>query len=129
MRGLLDTSVVIAGPVTELPDEAAISVITLAELHFGVHMARDSKARKLRVRRLTEVESRFDALPVDEAIARAYGALAHTLSSRRRSTRARAMDVLIAATAQVHDVALYTLNARDFEPFGDVIEVRGIESL
>lgn len=127
MRGLLDTSVVIAEPVTELPDEAAISVITLAELHFGVHMARDSKMRKLRVRRLTEVESRFDALPVDEAVARAYGSLAHTLSSKRRSARARAMDVLIAATAQVHEIPIYTLNARDFEPFGDVIEVRGVD--
>lgn len=126
MRGLLDTSVVIAESVSELPDEAAISVVTLAELHFGVHVARDAAARRLRVRRLAEIESRFDALPVDEAVARAYGSLAHTLRTKKRSPRPRAMDVLIAATAQVHDVPLFTLNPRDFEPFGATIKVRAV---
>lgn len=124
MRGLLDTSVVIAESVEDVPEEAAISVATLAELHFGVHMARDDETRKLRVRRLSEVENRFDALPVDEAVARAYGSLAHTAVSAGRSPRTRAMDVLIAATAQVHEVPLFTRNLRDFQPFKDVIEVR-----
>lgn len=126
MRGLLDTSVLIAESAPDLPDEAAISVVTLAELHFGVHVARDPATRKLRVRRLTEIESRFDALPVDEPVARAYGALAHTLSTKRRSPRTRARDVLIAATAQVHDAALFTVNARAFEPFKDTIHVRAL---
>jgi predicted nucleic acid-binding protein len=126
MRGLLDTSVVVAESPGDLPDEAAISVVTLAELHFGVHVARDPATRKLRVRRLTEIESRFDALPVDDLVARAYGALAHTLSTKRRSPRTRAMDVLIAATAQVHEAVLVTLNARDFEPFKDTIDVRAL---
>lgn len=126
MRGLLDTSIVIAQAVDELPDEAAISVITLAELHFGVHVARHTDTRKLRTRRLSEVESRFDALPVDEAVARAYGDLAHTAAARGRSPRARAMDVLIAATAQANGVPLFTRNPRDFEPFEDVIDVRAV---
>lgn len=124
MRGLLDTSVVIAKTADDLPDEASISVATLAELHFGVHVAKDASARKLRIRRLTEVESRFDALPIDEPVARAYGSLAHTLISRKRSPRARVMDLLIAATAQVHEVPLFTRNADDFAPFKDVIDVR-----
>ncbi|MGH2748756.1 MAG: type II toxin-antitoxin system VapC family toxin [Actinomycetota bacterium] len=126
MRGLLDTSVVIADGVANLPDEAAISVATLAELHFGVYVAKNAAARKVRIRRLTEVENRFDALPVDEAVARAYGSLAHTLVSMKRSPRARVMDVLIAATAQVHEVSLFTRNADDFKPFKDVIDVRVI---
>jgi predicted nucleic acid-binding protein len=46
--GVLDTSVVIATEASSLPDEAAISVATLAELHFGVHMARADEARKAR---------------------------------------------------------------------------------
>ena len=126
MRGLLDTSVVIGDGGASLPDEAAISVATLAELHFGVHVAKSAAARKLRIRRLTEIENRFDALPVDEAVARAYGSLAHTLVSKKRSPRARVMDVLIAATAQVHGVSLFTRNADDFKPFKDVIDVRVI---
>lgn len=126
MRGLLDTSVVIAEVVEGLPDEAAISVATLAELHFGVHVAKSAEARKLRIRRLAEVETRFDALPVDAAVARAYGSLADTLVRKRRSPRARVMDVLIAATAQVHDVSLYTRNADDFRPFKDLIDIREV---
>lgn len=127
MRGLLDTSVVIAKTAfKDLPDEAAISVATLAELHFGVHVASDASARKLRIRRLTEVESRFDALPIDEPVARAYGSLAHTLVTKKRSPRPRVMDLLIAATAQVHEVPLFTRNADDFAPFKDVIDVHVI---
>ncbi len=125
-RGLLDTSVVIAASAEALPDEAAISVITLAELHFGVHVAHDEEIRKRRVRRLAEVESRFDALPVDEAVARAYGALAHSVASSGRSPRLRTMDVLIAATAQVHDAVLYTRNERDFLSLVDLISIRSV---
>jgi len=57
MRGLLDTSVVIAAGAAQLPDEAAISAATLAELHFGVHLAKDESTRALRLRRLAEIES------------------------------------------------------------------------
>ncbi len=123
-RGLLDTSVVIATGVSDLPDEAAISVATLAELHFGVHVAPDDDSRKARIRRLTEVESTFDPLPIDDAVARAYGALAHTMVSAGRKPRARVMDLFIAATAQVHGLVLYTRNAGDFRALEDVIEVK-----
>jgi predicted nucleic acid-binding protein len=34
-RGLLDTSVLIAEDVSSLPGQLAISVISVAELHFG----------------------------------------------------------------------------------------------
>lgn len=117
-------SCVVAEGVENLPDEAAISVATLAELNFGVHAVRSASARKARIRRLTEVESRFDALPIDESGGRAYGALPHTLVSKKRSPRARVMDLLIAATAQVHEVPPYTRKADDFAPFRNAIEVR-----
>jgi predicted nucleic acid-binding protein len=55
MKGLLDTSVVIADEVGDLPDEAAISAATLAELHFGVHLAKDEERRALRLRRLADL--------------------------------------------------------------------------
>ncbi len=124
VRGLLDTSVVIGIEVAELPEEAAISVATLAELHFGVHLAKDEASRALRLRRLAEIESRFAALPIDEAVARAYGELAALTVRAGRKVRARVVDVFVAATARVHGVALYTRNRQDFEPFSELIELR-----
>lgn len=123
MRGLLDTSVVIASGVAQLPDEAAVSAATLAELHFGVHLAADEAARLARIRRLTEIESRFDPLPIDAAVARAYGALAYLVVRAGRRPRRRAFDLLIAATAQVHRVPLYTRDADDFAGLEDQVEL------
>lgn len=124
-RGLLDTSVVIAADdVRELPEEAAISVATLAELHFGVHVARSEENRKLRLRRLTEVEAAFEPIPVDAAVARSYGALAHTVVSAGRKPRTRVIDIFIAATAQAHGLPLYTRNRDDFNVFESLIQVR-----
>lgn len=124
MRGLLDTSVVIATEVADLPDEASISAATLAELHFGVHLAKDDSTRALRLRRLTEIESRFAALPIDEAVARAYGELAALTVAAGRKVRPRVVDLFIAATARVHKVPLYSRNRKDFEPFAGLIEIR-----
>lgn len=124
MRGLLDTSVVIATDVADLPDEASISAATLAELHFGVHLAKDDSTRALRLRRLTEIESRFAALPIDEAVARAYGELAALTVAAGRKVRPRVVDLFIAATARVHKVPLYSRNRKDFEPFAGLIEIR-----
>ncbi len=124
MRGLLDTSIVIADGVTLLPDEAAISAATLAELHFGVHLAKTDAARRARVRRLSEIESRFDPLPVDAGVARSYGALAHIMASAGRRPRRRAMDLLIAATAHAHGVPLFTRDATDFAGLDDEVDVR-----
>jgi predicted nucleic acid-binding protein len=124
MRGLLDTSVVIAPDAADLPDEAAISAATLAELHFGVHLAKDESARALRLRRLAEIESRFVALPIDEAVARAYGELAAITVAAGRKVRPRVVDLFIAATARVHEVPLYSRNRADFEPFSGLIELR-----
>lgn len=54
----------------ELPDEAAISVLTLAELHVGMLLAKSPKARAQRLRTLGLVERNFDPIPVDDSIAR-----------------------------------------------------------
>lgn len=124
MRGLLDTSIVIADDASDLPDEAAISAATLAELHFGVHLARDDESRALRLRRLAEIESRFAPLPIDETVARAYGELSRLTVNAGRKVRTRVMDLLIAATARAHEVPLFTRNAKDFEPLSELVDVR-----
>lgn len=122
MKAVLDTSVVIAADVQPLPGELAISAVTLAELHFGVLVTADAAVRAERLRRLSVLQQRFDALPVDESVAAAYGRLAAVVSAGRRP-RARAMDLLIAATAHAHGARLYTRNAQDLVGADELVEV------
>ena len=125
-RGLLDTSVVLAGDVTPIPGVLAISAVTLAELHFGVLVARSAEVRAERLRRLSILQRRFDALPIDEVVAASYGRLAVAVVEAGRQPRRRTMDLLIAATAHAHDAALYTRNPDDFGGLEDLIDVRVI---
>lgn len=120
---LLDTSVLIAaerGPA----EDAAISAVSLAELHFGVLVAPDEEARAIRMRRLAIVEDRFDALPFDEEVARECGRLHAVVAQRGGQPRRRSFDLAIAATANVSGVPLLTYNAKDFEIVADVVEIR-----
>ena len=73
MRAVLDTSVVIATDVPPLASELAISAATVAELHFGVLVAREQAVRAERLRRLSILQRKFDPLPVDAAVAASYG--------------------------------------------------------
>ncbi len=123
MRTLLDTSVLLGPRPEPLDGELAISTASLAELHFGVLVARTDDVRAERLRRLGVVERTFEALPVDAAAARAYGRCAAAVSATGRSPRARATDLLIAATALAHGARLATRNARDLAGLEDVLEV------
>jgi predicted nucleic acid-binding protein len=107
------------------PDEpAAISVVSLTELHFGVLVAPDDKTRALRVRRLGAIEDHFDALPFDASAARECGRLHALVAQRGGQPRRRALDLAIAATASVHGVPLLTYNLKDFQIIADEIDVR-----
>lgn len=123
MKALLDTSVVIADGVGPLEGELAISAVTLAELHFGVLVTNSATVRAERLRRLSILQQRFDALPIDEAVAAGYGRLAAAVAAAGRRPRARAMDLLIAATAHAHGARLYTRNAADLVGADDLVEV------
>ena len=123
MRAILDTSVVIASDVEPLAGELAVSALTLAELHFGVLVAKDQQVRAERLRRLLVVERKFDALPVDDAVAASYGQIAAAVVDSGRHPRARSMDLLIAATAHAHAARLYTRNNADFGGLGQLVDV------
>lgn len=123
MRAILDTSVVIATDVESLEGELAVSAITLAELHFGVLVAKDQRVRSERLRRLLVVERKFDPLPVDSAVAASYGQIAAAVADSGRQPRARSMDLLIAATAHAHAARLYIRNADDFGGLGQLVDV------
>lgn len=123
-RGLLDTSVVIAEDVAPLPGVLAISAVTLAELHFGVLVAKSGAIRAERLRRLSLLQRRFDPLPLDEQVAASYGQLAAAVVEAGRQPRRRTMDLLIAATAHAHGATLYTRNPDDFAGLEDLIDVQ-----
>lgn len=112
MRGVLDTSVFIADEqgrelaTSELPEEAAISVVTLAELELGVHMASSEDVRGRRLRTLRSMQSTYVALDVDEPVASAFAELVAT--ARRAGRRPKVQDTWIAATARAHAAAVYT---------------------
>ncbi|HEX6391536.1 MAG TPA: hypothetical protein VFZ89_18875, partial [Solirubrobacteraceae bacterium] len=80
-RVLLDTSVLI-GARDPGQLEGAISVASLAELHFGTLVATDPDERALRAQRLGIVEATFDPLAVDAAVAREWGRLASAVAQR-----------------------------------------------
>src|SRR4051794_29468468 len=88
MRALLDTSVLIG---TNDPGalEGAISAASLAELHFGVLAAADDDERARRGLRLGVIESTFEPLPIDAAVAREWGRLAAAVRTRGGQPRRR----------------------------------------
>ncbi len=122
-RAILDTSVVIAANVAPLSGVLAISAVTLAELQFGVLIARNPEVRAERLRRLSVLQRQVRALPVDEVVATSYGRLAAAVVEAGRQPRRRVMDLLIAATAHAHQARLYTRNPDDFAGLEGQIEV------
>jgi hypothetical protein len=123
VRVLLDTSVLISGPAPA-GVEAAISVASLAELHFGVQVASSADERARRTQRLGAIESTFDPIPVTAAIAREWGRLAAAVTERGGQPRRRTMELVIAATANIADATLMTENTDDFQIINDLVDVK-----
>ncbi len=126
-HGLLDTSVVIGlGSIepSRLPIEIAVSAITMAELAAGPHATSDPDERGRRQDRLQRAEAAFDPLPFDGNAARAYGRIfAAVTASGRKARGARAVDLLIAATALGAGLPIYTRNSDDFRALDGLVDV------
>jgi len=122
-RGIADTSVFIAResgrPLDEsaLPDELAISVITVGELRAGVLAATDTDTRDRRLRTLIEALT-LDPIPVDQSVAEAWARLRVIL--RDTGKRMPVNDSWIAATALSLGSPIVTQD-------DDYVEVEGLE--
>jgi len=125
-QGLLDTNILILRRwvnVAELPDEMAISAVTLAELSAGPHQVRcnneqdlydehEERARRMEI--LQRAENEFDPIPFDAEAARVYGRLSAAVIAAGRKPRRRTADLMIAATAVAEDLPLFTTNPGDY---------------
>lgn len=125
--GLLDTSVVIdwdnPAVAAALPEEAAVSAITLAELAAGPHLAATGAESARRQARLQQVEAAFEPLSFDIGAARSYGQIVAAVAETGRSQRRRVTDMLIAATAHTNRLPLYTRNPDDFAGLSTLVEI------
>ena len=116
--GILDTCVIIDFrkiPDAALPMSASVATITLAELAMGVHFAKDGVERSTRITRLISAEANFEPLPFDATAAHAYGNLVALVLALGRNPKPRKNDLMIAATAMVNGLPLYTRNVDDFK--------------
>lgn len=125
--GVLDTSVVI--DITRiqrdlLPNELAVSAITMAELAAGPHATLDFEERARRQDLLQRIEASLDPLPFDTEAARAFGRLyASEFQLGKKARGTRALDLMIAATALSHRLPLYTRNPQDFVAISEIVEI------
>jgi predicted nucleic acid-binding protein len=134
-QGLLDTNIMILRrwiDPSELPDEMAISAVTLAELSAGPHQVRRNdeqsdydehaeRARRLDV--LQRTENEFDPIPFGTEAARAYGMITAAVVAAGRKPRRRIADLMIASTAVAEGLPLYTTNPDDFTGLQDLLTI------
>ena len=112
---------------TDLPGQVAVSAVTMAELAAGPHATRDPDERGRRQDRLQRAEAAFDPLPFDGDAARAYGRIfAAVVAAGRKARGARAVDLLIAATALAAGLPLYTRNGGDFAGLEGLVDIHVI---
>ena len=124
---LLDTSVIIDidEPLVEaiVPDEIAVSVITVAELLAGEKENEEAARRVARIQTLQRIATYFDPLPFDRSAAESYAEIVKAVRAIGRSPRRRAMDLEIAAIAHSNGLDLYTRDKRDFRGLSSLLTV------
>jgi predicted nucleic acid-binding protein len=123
MLSVLDTSVLIAEAVAPVEGDIAISVVSVAELQFGVLVAPDDDRRARRLARLSAILRSFEPLPVDAVVATSYGELAAATHRAGRRSTARSLDLMIAATAHAHGARLVTANVDDVKHLDSLVDI------
>jgi predicted nucleic acid-binding protein len=125
-RGLIDTNILISLAALDrdqLPDEMALSAVTLAELSAGPHHTEDPADRARRMSVLQHAEATFEPLPFDAKAARAFGLVTAAVLAAGRRPRRRLADLMIASIAAAARVPLYTTNPGDFHGLEHLLTV------
>lgn len=108
IEAILDTSVFIAReqdrPLGDLPDEVAVSVVTLSELRHGVLAAEGHERMARRLSTLEAARQIAKPLVADERVGDELARLRVALKAIGRAMKV--MDAWIAATAIAHSAAV-----------------------
>jgi predicted nucleic acid-binding protein len=103
--GLLDTSIFIAREsgreLGELPEQVAVSVVTIGELQLGVLNAKDATTRARRADTLAFARA-ADPIPISEAVMVSWASLIADCKAAGIHRVVKLTDALIAATAIEH---------------------------
>jgi predicted nucleic acid-binding protein len=109
--GLLDTSVFVAREsgrrLGELPDQVAVSVVTLGELQLGLLAADDDATRARRGDTLALARS-ADPIAITEAVMSGWARLVIDCRAAGLHRTVKLTDALIAATAIEHGLPVVT---------------------
>jgi predicted nucleic acid-binding protein len=101
-RGLLDTSVFVAREsgrkLGELPEQVAVSVVTIGELKLGVINAHDDATKARRADTLALARA-ADPIPIGEAVMERWAQLVVDCKTAGIPRTVKLTDALIAATA------------------------------
>ena len=121
---LLDTSCVIDFPdrLDELAQAGAVSVLTVAELAYGLHHD-DPLVAAGREARYRSILNEFEPVPYTARAAHFYGAIAASVRRSGRNPRPRRIDLMLASVAVDLDAVLLTRNPADFAGIGEIAQI------
>jgi predicted nucleic acid-binding protein len=126
VKALADTSLFVAVEQDRprsgtVPDELAVSVVTVGELHLGVLLARDAATRARRLATSAFVQATFQPISIDDAVAQVWAGLVADL--RKSGHPAPINDTWIAATALAHSLPIVTQDS-DYDAFPGLRVIR-----
>lgn len=126
---LLDTCVLIARETTRrldvqaIPDQTAVSVVTIAELHAGILAAPDTTTRARRLATLDAV-SVVDPLPVTAEAARHWAVLRIRLAEQGKTARVNDLWIAAVAAANAMDIVTQDDDFDAIEAVGGPVVIR-----
>lgn len=126
---ILDTSVLLSPdlgtPRLDLSEfRCRVSSISYAELSFGLSVTDDVDQRAERQLRYDQVRAHFGAgVPVTDKTAASYGLLFAVCHRANRTSRARSLDIMIAATAHELGATVVTRNTVDLDAIAHLVQI------
>lgn len=100
------------------PDGIAVSILAYLEAYQGVIERPDPVASR---RRFDAFFRSVPILPISPAVARRCAEIRSMLKKQGRSPRRRAFDLVIAATALEHGLAVVTHNTQDYQDIPNLV--------
>jgi len=128
MKYLLDTCVIsdfyegekktIKKIKSKTPNKIFISVITVAEVHYGISKIAGTKKGEKISEHSEKLFGLIKVIPLSYEVAKVAGSIRSTLEKKGGIIGAH--DILIAATAKVHNLVMVTSNTREFSQVEDL---------